>query len=51
MVRTLVGAKNSQVYRLNLECNKEGDATFGSSMDGLRVRNASNFTFEYVGPF
>jgi hypothetical protein len=50
MVRTLVGARNGQVYRLTLDCNKEGDNTFGSSMDGLRVRNASIFTFEYVVP-
>ena len=49
MVRTLVGARNDQVYRLTLDCNKEGDSTFGSSMDGLKVRNASIFTFEYVG--
>ena len=49
MVRTLVGARNDQVYRLALDCNKEGDSTFGSSMDGLKVRNASIFTFEYVG--
>ena len=51
MVRTLVGARNGQNYRLTLECNKEGDSTFGSSMDGLKVRNASIFTFEYVGLF
>jgi hypothetical protein len=37
------------VYRLTLDCNKEGDNTFVSSMDGLKVRNASIFTFEYVG--
>jgi hypothetical protein len=49
MVRTLVGAMNGQVYRLALDCNKEGDSTFGSSMNGLKVRNASIFTFEYVG--
>ena len=51
MVRTLVGAQNNQVYRLNVDCNKEGDNTFGSSMNGLRIRNAPIVTFEYVGPF
>jgi len=51
MVRTLVGAKNGQVYRLNIDCNKEGDNTFGSSMNGLRIRNAPILTFLYVGPY
>ena len=51
MVRTLVGARNGQIYRLNVDCNKEGDNTFGSSMNGLRIRNAPIVTFQYVGPF
>jgi hypothetical protein len=51
MMRTLVGANNGQVYKVVLDCNKEGDNTFGSSMNGLRIRNAAITTIEYMGPY
>ena len=51
MMRTLVAAINGQVYKVVLDCNKEGDNTFGSSMNGLRIRNAAITTIEYMGPY
>ena len=49
MMRTLVGASNGDVYKVVLDCHKEGDNTFGSSMNGLRIRNAAITTIEYMG--
>ena len=51
MMRTLVGASNGDVYKVVLDCNKEGDNTFGSSMNGLRIRNAAITTIEYMGTY
>ena len=51
IVRTLIAVKNNDVFKLVVDCNKEGDNTFGSSMNGLRIRNASLIRFEYIGPY